>query len=641
GGFCFDSSEDIQLQKQFKALNVTDVHCASLLQTFLCVECDQHSADRTNTGNTPGTIPCLCTSASSAKLYQSKIDASSDLCTKLWNTCGNLSIYNSIFTQPRQENTDSSRVKLTDKCQSKKEFCKAFGGSPENKPACHINDGQLPNQGICIEKIGNGSYVSMAANPDGSDSIFLTSQKGIIWLATLPKEGSDGTLNIDKSRPFLDISDQVLFQSSLGLLSMALHPNFNKNGRFFVSFTCDKLQHSGCSGRCACNTEANCDPGNLGIDDGLLPCQYHNVVAEFSANSTRPKVTPARSANPLEVRRIFTMGLPSHDGHAGQILFGPEDGYLYYLVGDESQKDAPYRFSQNKKSVLGKILRIDVDKLPSAKKQEHNANLWGNYSIPKDNPNIEDKELLPEIWALGFHLIWRCSFDSERPSYFLCDDPGQTLFDEVNIITKGGNYGWPIYEGPFLHNQPNSSENTAIKPIFPVMGYNDPVVARKTGSASLIGGYTYRSNTDPCLFGRYLYTDVYANTVWVGTENPKKSGKFTSKRMPWRCAKDSPIQCNSKPGSHDAFIGYAFSFGEDNRKDVYLLASSGVYKIVHPSRCNFVCSKNTRSNTSVSHAPVSSSSSPRRRNLMIMEIIFYVLVTYVGYQLANQLNSCD
>ncbi|KAH9604586.1 hypothetical protein KSS87_000936 [Heliosperma pusillum] len=321
------------------------------------------------------------------------------------------------------------------------------------------------------------------------------------------------------------------------------------------------------------------------------------------------------------------MGIPSH-GHAGQILFGPEDGYLYCLVRDGSKNDVPSRFSQNKQSVQGKILRIDVDKLSNTKDGKYSRHMWGNYSIPEDNPCIKDRKLLPEIWALGFHNPWRCSFDSDQPSVFFCGDAGQALFEEVDIITKGGNYGWPIYEGPFLHNQTNYPETNAIKAISPVMGYNGSDVATKTGGASIIGGYTYRSKTDPCLYGRYLYTDLYANTIWVGTERPEKSGNFTSARMPWNCAKDSPLKCNTNPGSHDAAIGYAFSFGEDNRKDIYLLASSGVYRIVHPSRCGFACSKDKQSN-SMSPVPIPSSSNIRSRNFKV-DFIVYVLVTCVG-----------
>ena len=118
------------------------------------------------------------------------------------------------------------------------------------------------------------------------------------------------------------------------------------------------------------------------------------------------------------------MGLPFTSHHAGQILFGPSDGYLYFMMGDGGGGADPYNFSQNKKSLLGKIMRLDVDNIPSASEISKRG-LWGNYSIPKDNPFREDKELEPEIWAVGLRNPWRCSFDSSRPSYFMCADVGQ------------------------------------------------------------------------------------------------------------------------------------------------------------------------------------------------------------------------
>lgn len=167
--------------------------------------------------------------------------------------------------------------------------------------------------------------------------------------------------------------------------------------------------------------------------------------------------------------------------------------------------------------------------------------LWGNYSVPQDNPYSEEKDLQPEIWALGLRNPWRCSFDSQRPLYFVCADTGQVQrimnyfhllltsiftslhfsyhnclmlmvvmivkdhYEEVDIITKGGNYGWSVYEGPFPYNpqqSPGSTPANSINPIFPVLGYNHSDVNKNEGSAAISGGYFYRSLTDPCTFGR-------------------------------------------------------------------------------------------------------------------------------------------
>ncbi|KAL5742303.1 hypothetical protein ACOSP7_029035 [Xanthoceras sorbifolium] len=328
------------------------------------------------------------------------------------------------------------------------------------------------------------------------------------------------------------------------------------------------------------------------------------------------------------------MGLPFTSHHGGQILFGPEDGYLYFMMGDGGSRGDPYNFSQNKKSLLGKIMRLDVDIIPSfivpiCAKEISDLGLWGNYSIPADNPFSEDKELQPEIWASGFRNPWRCSFDAQRPSYFLCADVGQEEFEEVDIVTKGGNYGWRVYEGPFLYNPPNSpggnTSASSINPIFPVKGYNHSDVDKVQGSASITGGYFYRSTTDPCLYGRYIYTDLYAGAVWVGTEQPENSGNFTSTRVPFNCAGDSPIQCDTETGSSFPSLGYITSFGQDNKHDIYFLSSNGVYRIARPSRCNYTCSKEnvtafTRPGSSPSPSP---SHSAAGRWLPIMELFLF------------------
>jgi glucose/arabinose dehydrogenase len=326
----------------------------------------------------------------------------------------------------------SSSSKLTDVWQSEEDFCTSFGGSSNEESLCfngktvsfNANKEPPPSpKGVCLEKIGNGSYLNLAPHPDGSNKAFVSSQAGKIWLATIPEQGSGGALQIDEAHPFLDLTDEVHVDSEFGLMGLAFHPKFASNGRFFVSYNCDRTQSPSCAGRCSCNSDADCDPSKLGTDNGAQPCQYQVVVSEYSAKVSS-NISKATSANPSEVRRIFTMGLPYTSHHGGQILFGPTDGYLYLMMGDGGSKGDPFNFSQNKKSLLGKIMRLDVDGTQN-QSQTSNQSLWGSYSIPKDNPFADDANLQPEIWALGFSNPWRCSFDSERPSYFYCGDVGQ------------------------------------------------------------------------------------------------------------------------------------------------------------------------------------------------------------------------
>ncbi|KAJ0982792.1 hypothetical protein J5N97_011047 [Dioscorea zingiberensis] len=630
GSSCCNSSDDTSIQNQFKSMNINDSACASILKSILCSKCSPFSAELFGVQPKIQTVPILCSPTNSEK----------DFCGKVWDSCRNTSIRNSPFAPTLQasKGVTSSPSKITDFWQSESDFCKAFGTSTSNDSVCF--DGNTtsfnitpstPNpKGLCIEKISNGSYINMVAHPDGSNRVFLANQEGKIWLATLPDQESGGTLEFDESNPFLDLTDQIHFDTEFGLLGLAFHPSFTTNGRFFVSFNCDKSQSASCSGTCACNSNVGCDPSKLPSDNGAQPCQYQSVIAEYSVNSSSTMPSMESNAIPTEVRRIFTMGLPFTSHHAGQILFGPEDGYLYFMMGDGGNEADPFNFAQNKKSLLGKILRFNVNNIPSSS-EINSLGLWGNYSIPKDNPSADDSELQPEIWALGFRNPWRCSFDSERPSYFYCADVGKDTYEEVDLISKGGNYGWRVYEGPDLFHPKwtpgGNTSITSINAIFPVMGYAHSSVNTAVGSASITGGYVYRSMVDPCMYGKYLYADLYAGGFWAGLENPESSGNYTSMRIPINCGKNSPIPCDEIGVSSVPSLNLIFSFGEDNRKDVFLLASNGVYRVVRPSRCNYECSLEKNTSNAFVPAPSPPSSAHQFKFMFFLQILLMFVVS--------------
>ncbi|CAN8264626.1 unnamed protein product [Cochlearia groenlandica] len=592
---CCDSKDDLELQNRFDFMNISDTNCSSLLKSILCSKCDQFSGQLFS--SEASSVPILCNSTSQ------------DICSKLWDSCHNISIVSSPFSPTLLGGagaTSSNSSTLTDLWKSQTEFCTAFGGPSQtnnNLTKCYngkpVNqetdsDDVKPPKGICLEKIGTGSYLNMVAHPDGSNRAFFSNQPGKIWLGTIPDQDSGEQMELDESSPFVDITDQVSFDTQFGMMGMAFHPKFAENGRFFASFNCDKVKSPGCSGRCACNSDVNCDPSKLPKEDGSQPCRFQTVVAEYTANGTSSSPSTAKIGKASEVRRIFNMGLPYSSSHGGQILFGP-DGYLYIMTGDGGGVSDTHNFAQNKKSLLGKILRLDVDVMPSVS-DISKLGLWGNYSIPKNNPFQGNEDQQPEIWALGLRNPWRCSFDSERPAYFMCADVGKDTYEEVDIITMGGNYGWRIYEGPYVfsplsHFGENVSSVSNLT--FPILGYNHSEVNKHEGSASIIGGYFYRSNTDPCSYGTYLYADLYANAMWAAIESPVDSGNFTESQIPFKCSESSPLKCTAAPGGADSgpALGYIYSFGQDNNKDIHLLTSSGVYRIVRPSRCNFSCSK--------------------------------------------------
>ncbi|XP_039130293.1 LOW QUALITY PROTEIN: HIPL1 protein-like [Dioscorea cayenensis subsp. rotundata] len=645
GSSCCDATDDANLQKKFQSMNISDSACGSLVKSILCTKCNPFSAELFGVESNIRTVPLLCNSTASVSSTQSK-DAASNFCAQVWDTCKGISIRNSPFAPSLQGSTGVpvSSSKLIDLWQSNSDFCQSFGGSSDDTSVCFdgnsVSFNTTPNsppKGVCLERIHNGSYISMSAHPDGSNRIFLSNQAGMIWLATVPEEGSGKTLEFDELNPFVDLTDEIHFDTQFGLMGMAFHPNFTTNGRFFVSFNCDRTQSTSCSGRCACNSDVGCDPSNLAPDNGAQPCQYQTVIAEFSANSSSSTPSTATTASPLEVRRILTMGLPFTSHHGGQILFGPKDGYLYFMMGDGGGKGDPLNFSQNKKSLLGKILRLDINNIPTSQ-EIADLRLWGNYSIPEDNPFSDDSEAQAEIWAYGLRNPWRCSFDSGRPFYFYCADTGEDTYEEIDLISKGGNYGWPVYEGPNRFQPIQTSQvNTTIanstnitNPIFPVMGYTHAMVNKDIGSASVIGGYAYRSMEDPCMYGRYLYADLYAGAMWAGTESPESSGNYTSTLLPFSCAKDSLIPCDSVAGSSLPSLGYIFSFGEDNRKDVFILTSKGVYRVVRPSRCNYACAKEKNTNDVVP-APGPSSDAQFDRSGRMSMFLSAIFLFAVGF----------
>lgn len=645
---CCSSQEDMGLKSKLTAMNVTDTKCSAFLKQILCAECDQYAADLFQIQlQEQRSVPVLCNSSLVTNSSRNNRTEKS-YCSQLWDACQNVPIVNSPFTPSLKggasgSSTNGTRAKLIELWQSENDFCMAFGGTIIDGVSCFDGNDLAPNvtqyappiDGVCLKRIENSSYLDMVAHPDGSNRVFLASQTGQVWLATLPDDDTGKVMELNKSSPFIDLSDRVISDQELGLLGLAFHPNFEKNGRFFASFNCDKTKHPNCAGRCACNADVGCDPSQI-ISPGTTPCQYQSVIAEFTVNDTSTSPNVAEFANPVEVRRIFTMGLPYANHHGGQILFGPKDNYLYFMMGDGSNAGDPYNFAQNKKSLLGKTMRLDIDDIPSVEKIT-NLGLWGNYSIPSDNPYSQVKDWQPEIWALGLRNPWRCSFDSLKSSYFFCGDVGQDTYEEVELITKGGNYGWRVYEGMNLYTPLSSpggnTSASSIEPIFPILGYYHKTVSSQ-GSASIVGGYLSRSNQDPCLYGRYVYADLFGANMWSAIENPIGSGNFSNQKVDFNCSAKSPIPCSYSAQNTYPGVGNIFSFGEDNGKNLYLLTDSGVYRVVHPSDCNFVCSITGLSNASEPSPSPSESQSPlpssipiqRKTNVWLMFFLFLIYI---------------
>jgi glucose/arabinose dehydrogenase len=313
-----------------------------------------------------------------------------------------------------------------------------------------------PNS-ISLTRVVSGlaSPVDLQAADDGSGRLFVVEQAGTIRIlqagALLPK-------------PFLDIRPLVNFSGEMGLLGLALHPGFAQNQRFYVNYV--RLLGSG---------------------------QIQSVIAEY-----RVSATDANQADPASERILLTLNQPFTNHKGGQLAFGP-DRFLYIGLGDGGGAGDPMGNAQNLQSLLGKMLRIDVDHTTDALP----------YAIPADNPFVGGAAL-PEIWAYGLRNPFRFSFDSPTGRLF-AGDAGQDLFEEVDLLQKGANFGWNIMEGLHCFTPATGCNMSGL--VLPIAEYSH------AEGVAVIGGYVYRGSSVPALAGSYVFGDFGAGTIWRLTQD--------------------------------------------------------------------------------------------------------------------------
>jgi glucose/arabinose dehydrogenase len=214
------------------------------------------------------------------------------------------------------------------------------------------------------------------------------------------------------------------------------------------------------------------------------------VIARYKANAA------GTQADASTETILFTFNQPYDNHNGGSIQFG-KDGLLYIATGDGGSGGDPQNNAQNRKSYLGKILRVDVDNTGK-----------GNYGIPADNPYVSGTDgFLPEIYAFGLRNPWRMSFDMESDRLF-AGDVGQNKREEIDLIIKGGNYGWRLKEGADCYNPSSGCEEAGL--IEPIHDY-----AQGSGDRSVTGGYVYRGTAIPELVGRYIYGDYVSGRIWA------------------------------------------------------------------------------------------------------------------------------
>jgi len=298
------------------------------------------------------------------------------------------------------------------------------------------------------------------------------------------------------------------------------------------------------------------------------------------------KVDGAWSANkavPTAVRRILEYPHPYANHNGGDVHFGPEDGYMYTTTGDGGYQDDPFYSAQNRTSLLGKVLRIDVNNKDNGKQ----------YAIPSDNPFANDPNTLGEIWAYGLRNPFRFSFDKVTGKLWV-GDVGGAVVEEIDIIQKGGNYGWSRYEGVEVHrvDKPDIPDR-----VNPTMAYYRTFI----DPACVIGGYVYRSSMNPCLQGTYLFAD-YFGVLMQGKEVAPGSDVWNMYKVSAKCASSSPKACRS--------INIVFAFGQDRNDDLYVLAKDAVFKIVDSSKCGLTCSASQYIPPVTSQTPIANNLAP-------------------------------
>jgi glucose/arabinose dehydrogenase len=293
--------------------------------------------------------------------------------------------------------------------------------------------------------------VGIYAAGDQSNRLFVVEQAGVIKVL----ENNEGT---NAASVFLDISNRVTSGGELGLLGVAFPRQFNQSGFFYVYYTTDNPLRS--------------------------------IVSRFSVSQTNANQADVSSEKVLlQVEQPF----PNHNG--GQISFGP-DGYLYIGLGDGGGAGDPSGNAQNRSTLLGKILRIDVNAASGSL----------NYSIPRDNPFIGNNQgFREEIYAYGLRNPWRFSFDSVTGQLWV-GDVGQDRIEEVDIVKSGGNYGWNIMEGSLCYSPPSGCNQTGLSR--PIWEYNH------TLGDSIIGGFVYRGAAFLDLAGTYIYGDYGSGKIW-------------------------------------------------------------------------------------------------------------------------------
>ena len=341
--------------------------------------------------------------------------------------------------------------------------------------------------------------VEFVSPNDATNRNFVVAQRGKIHVFA-------NQVDVKETKVFLDLESKVTAGGERGLLGLAFHPNFKSNGYFYLNYT----------------------RNNPGLE---------TVISRFTASKVSPDI-----ADPGSEEILLTFKQPYSNHNGGKIAFG-NDGFLYIGVGDGGSGGDPQKHGQNRASLLGKILRIDVNKTSGALK----------YAIPRSNPYQGNSQgFKEEIFAYGIRNPWRFSFDKSTGDLWV-GDVGQNKTEEIDIVKNGGNYGWNSMEAEDCFGKPDCDTKNMI---LPVWSYRQ---GPQTGN-SVTGGHVYRGKTVKTLQGKYVYGDYVTGNIWV--LSPAGKGKYT----------------NALLVKHKGMIS---SFGEDSNNELYVCSygDGKIYRI--------------------------------------------------------------
>ncbi|MEO8766208.1 MAG: PQQ-dependent sugar dehydrogenase [Ginsengibacter sp.] len=417
--------------------------------------------------------------------------------------------------------------------------------------SCRKHDYSGPAFGYYDLKLVGDNFISpigVVGSPDETKRLFVLDQAGKVWI-----------INADGSKmpnPFIDLTSKLVglspFYDERGLLGIAFHPNFKQNRKFYVYYTAPPL---------------------AGGPEHGASWSSQTRISEFKASQGDPNRADINSE-----KIILEANHPQSNHNGGTIAFGP-DGYLYISIGDGGNGDdiGPGHVDDWYKAnaggngqdvvhnLLGNILRIDVN----------TGNEGRNYSIPSDNP-FANGPGEDEIYAYGFRNPYRFSFDMGGSHQLYAGDAGQSLYEEIDVVERGGNYGWNVKEGTHCFSTDNDLEERASCPVADSAGNPllDPVIEVKNSAnpaggetIAIVGGNVYRGSSIPALSGKYLFGFL---SEGFGAATGKV---MISKQTPFGLWSYEPLKLKSFP---DNLGQYLKGFGQSQDGEIYVTTSEQI-----------------------------------------------------------------